>query len=174
MELYSLNLEEGSNLHHHINSFNQLVCQLANVDDAIKDEEQALRCVINEENDGDMIVPRRSDKVLLERWTWKSLEISNTIEAYFVGSVSFKLHDGSVKTALNVKYVPGAARNILSLGVLTSRGYRYVGRKDTCKEDLLGGVIKGKKKIERKECAFSVKMTVSRDFEVKGGFYSVL
>ncbi|GJY60778.1 hypothetical protein Tco_0461435 [Tanacetum coccineum] len=38
MELYSLKLEEGSNL----NSFNQLVCQLANVDDAIKDEEQVL------------------------------------------------------------------------------------------------------------------------------------
>ncbi|GKB13258.1 hypothetical protein Tco_0847181 [Tanacetum coccineum] len=42
MELYSLKLEEGSNLHDHINSFNQLVCQLANVNDAIKDEEQAL------------------------------------------------------------------------------------------------------------------------------------
>ncbi|GJR10279.1 retrovirus-related pol polyprotein from transposon TNT 1-94 [Tanacetum coccineum] len=42
MELYSLKLEEGSNLHDHINSFNPLVCQLANVDDAIKDEEQAL------------------------------------------------------------------------------------------------------------------------------------
>ncbi|GKC20839.1 hypothetical protein Tco_1022989 [Tanacetum coccineum] len=50
-----------------------------------------------------------------------------------VGSVRFKLHDGSVKTDLNVKYVQGAARNILSLGVLTSHGYRYVGRKDTCK-----------------------------------------
>ncbi|GJS72622.1 hypothetical protein Tco_0705463 [Tanacetum coccineum] len=61
-----------------------------------------------------------------------------------VGSVRFKLHDGSVKTALNVKYV--AARNILSLGVLTSRGYRYVGRKDTCKvykRDQL--VIRGRK-----------------------------
>nr|GEV50734.1 retrovirus-related Pol polyprotein from transposon TNT 1-94 [Tanacetum cinerariifolium] len=50
-----------------------------------------------------------------------------------VGSVHFKLPGESVKTALNVKYVPGAARNILSLGVLTSRGYRYVGRKDTFK-----------------------------------------
>ncbi|GJY08479.1 retrovirus-related pol polyprotein from transposon TNT 1-94 [Tanacetum coccineum] len=43
-------------------------------------------------------------------------------------------------------YVPGAARNILSLGVLTSRGYRYVGRKDTCKvykRDQL--VIRGRK-----------------------------
>ena len=63
-----------------------------------------------------------------------------------VGSVRFKLHDGSVKTTLNVKYVPGAARNILSLGVLTSRGYRYVGRQDTCKvykRDQL--VIRGRK-----------------------------
>nr|GEV30972.1 retrovirus-related Pol polyprotein from transposon TNT 1-94 [Tanacetum cinerariifolium] len=33
-----------------------------------------------------------------------------------VGSVRYKLHDGTVKTALNVKYVPGTARNILSLG----------------------------------------------------------
>ncbi|GKC63170.1 hypothetical protein Tco_1095768 [Tanacetum coccineum] len=63
-----------------------------------------------------------------------------------VGSVRFKLHDGSLKTALNVKYVPGAARNILSRGALTSRGYRYVGRKDTCKvykRDQL--VIRGRK-----------------------------
>ncbi|GKC92246.1 hypothetical protein Tco_1157688, partial [Tanacetum coccineum] len=47
MELYSLKLEEGSNLHDHINSFNQLVCQLANVDDAIKDEEQALLTLLS-------------------------------------------------------------------------------------------------------------------------------
>nr|GEY93601.1 reverse transcriptase domain-containing protein [Tanacetum cinerariifolium] len=63
-----------------------------------------------------------------------------------VESVRFKLHDGSVKTALNMKYVLGAARNILSLGVLTSRGYRYVGRKDTCKvykKDQI--VIRGRK-----------------------------
>ncbi|PWA75894.1 Retrovirus-related Pol polyprotein from transposon TNT 1-94 [Artemisia annua] len=42
MEFYSLKLEEGSNLYDHINYFSQLVCQSANVDDAIKDEEQAL------------------------------------------------------------------------------------------------------------------------------------
>ncbi len=42
MELYSLKMEEGGNLHDHINSFNQLVCQLSNADDNIKEEEQAL------------------------------------------------------------------------------------------------------------------------------------
>jgi len=42
MELYSLKMEEGDDLHDHTNSFNQLVCQLLNLDDKIDDEEQAL------------------------------------------------------------------------------------------------------------------------------------
>ncbi|GJZ43681.1 hypothetical protein Tco_0590936 [Tanacetum coccineum] len=69
-----------------------------------------------------------------------------------VGSVRFKLHDGSVKTALNVKYVPGAARNILSLGVLTSRGYRYVGRKDTCKVYKRDQLVIRERKIPNNLC----------------------
>ncbi|GJY92159.1 hypothetical protein Tco_0507941 [Tanacetum coccineum] len=69
-----------------------------------------------------------------------------------VGSVRFKLHDGSVKTALNVKYVPGAARNILLLGVLTSRGYRYVGRKDTCKVYKRDQLVIRERKIPNNLC----------------------
>lgn len=42
MELYSLRMEERGNLHDHINTFNQLVCQLLNAGDKIQDEEQAL------------------------------------------------------------------------------------------------------------------------------------
>jgi len=42
MELYSSKMEEGDDHHDHINSFNQLVCQLLNADDKIDDEEQAL------------------------------------------------------------------------------------------------------------------------------------
>jgi len=42
MELYSSKMEESSYLHGHVNSFNQLVCQLLNADDNIEDEEQAL------------------------------------------------------------------------------------------------------------------------------------
>ncbi|GJV45128.1 hypothetical protein Tco_1429664 [Tanacetum coccineum] len=287
MELYSLKLEEGSNLHDHINSFNQLVCQLANVDDAIKDEEQALlmlsslpksykpfvqtmltgRTTLTFE---DVLKALRdnermkwndssscSDKLLLEddserginfqrgsskgrsksriggdrdmsgkkkvdggemnvvdnggdeflmteipmdgilreekpKWVLDNAASSHICNdrAMFetlngkgqfgeikvgskqmmkiedVGSVRFKLHYGSVKTALNVKYVQGAARNILSLGVLTSRKvYKrdqlvIRGRKipnNLCYlegEDLQGrtccGGNKGKKKIEKR------------------------
>nr|GEV15793.1 retrovirus-related Pol polyprotein from transposon TNT 1-94 [Tanacetum cinerariifolium] len=220
MELYSLKLKEESNMHDHINSFNQLVCQLANVDDAIKDEEQALLMlsslrksykhfvqtmltgrttltfedVLKALRDNERMTRRdsssSSDKLLAaydsgrgrnfqrgsskgrsksrmggdrdtsekkkvdggemnvhicngramfetlnEKGQFGEIKVGSKqmMKIEGVGSVHFKLHDGTVKTNLNVKYVPGAARNILSLGVLTSRGYRYVGRKDTCK-----------------------------------------
>ncbi|GKE76562.1 hypothetical protein Tco_1542682 [Tanacetum coccineum] len=83
-----------------------------------------------------------------------------------VGSVRFKLHDGSVKTALNVKYVPGAARNILSLDVLTSckvykrdqlviRGRKILNNPCYLEREALQGRTfcrgnKGKKKIEKR------------------------
>ncbi|GJZ54372.1 hypothetical protein Tco_0609257 [Tanacetum coccineum] len=252
MELYSLKLEEGSNLHDHINSFKQLVCQLANVDDAIKDEEQALlmlsslpksyklfvhamligrttltfedvlnalrdneRMTRNDsssssdkllvaddsgrgrnfhrgsskgrlksqiggdrdmnlgkkkvdggevnvvDNGGDefLLMETPMDRILREEKP--KLVLDNAASSHIfndhvmfetlnyngqfgeikigskymmkiegVGSIRFKLHDGSVNTALNVKYVLGAARNILSLGVLTSYVYCYVVTKD--------------------------------------------
>lgn len=284
MDLYSLKLEEGGNLHDHINSFNQLVCQLSNVDEVLKDEEQALllmsslprsykpfvqtmltgrttltledvlkalrdnermtgtssfssgekvlvtedrgrrkyfsqgssrgrsksrvrgdrdlsdvecyycgekghmqlRCpqfrkdlksvrdakgnkkgdeetnVVTNIDDEFMLAETSSGGILKEekpKWVLDSaasvhicndramfetlngkgqfgeIKVGNKekMKVEGVGRVHFKLHDGSVRTALNVKYIPGATTNILSLGVLTSRGYRYVGRKDTCK-----------------------------------------
>nr|KYP34815.1 Retrovirus-related Pol polyprotein from transposon TNT 1-94 [Cajanus cajan] len=42
MELYQLKMEMGGNLHDHINHFNQLVCQLLNVNEKISNEEQTV------------------------------------------------------------------------------------------------------------------------------------
>ncbi|XP_020266985.1 uncharacterized protein LOC109842531 [Asparagus officinalis] len=42
MELYSLKMEEGTAIQDHINAFNQLVCQLMNIDEEIKEEEHEL------------------------------------------------------------------------------------------------------------------------------------
>ncbi|KAK1372716.1 hypothetical protein POM88_028909 [Heracleum sosnowskyi] len=50
-----------------------------------------------------------------------------------VGTVCLKLQDGTIKKALNVRYVPDASKNVLSLSVLASRGYRFVGRGRSCK-----------------------------------------
>ena len=50
-----------------------------------------------------------------------------------VGRVRLKLHNGVVKTLADVKFVPTTKANIISLGELTSRGYKYVGDEDFCK-----------------------------------------
>ena len=42
IDLYTLRMEEGDNLHDHINEFNQLVCQLLSVGKKLSDEEQAI------------------------------------------------------------------------------------------------------------------------------------
>jgi hypothetical protein len=41
------------------------------------------------------------------------------------GTVKIKMHNGCVKTFGNVKYVPTARRNLISLGKLDSLGYGY-------------------------------------------------
>ena len=64
-----------------------------------------------------------------------------------VGRVCLKLHNGIVKTLVDVKFVPTAKANIISLGELASRGYKYVGDEDFCKVfrgDSL--VLQGRKK----------------------------
>ena len=63
------------------------------------------------------------------------------------GRIRLKLHNGVVKTLTDVKFVPTAKANIISLGELASRGYKYVGDEDFCKVfrgDSL--VLQGRKK----------------------------
>ena len=44
-----------------------------------------------------------------------------------IGRVRLKLHNDKVMEISNVKYVPTCKANIISLGELTSQGYKYVG-----------------------------------------------
>jgi len=41
-----------------------------------------------------------------------------------VGSIQIRMHDGSVRTLTNVRHVPELRKNLISLGVLDSAGYR--------------------------------------------------
>ncbi|KAJ8426843.1 hypothetical protein Cgig2_025248 [Carnegiea gigantea] len=50
-----------------------------------------------------------------------------------VGSVHLKLHNDVVRTFHNVKHVPSASVSLISLGKLTSYGYKYVGVRTWCK-----------------------------------------
>ena len=42
IDLYTFRMEEGGDLHDHINEFNSLVCQLLSVEEKVSDEEQAI------------------------------------------------------------------------------------------------------------------------------------
>ena len=55
-----------------------------------------------------------------------------------IGSVRMKLHDGVIPTLSNVRFVPFAVINIISMWEMISQGYKYVGSKWGCK------VYKGK------------------------------
>ena len=44
-----------------------------------------------------------------------------------VGTVCLKLHDGTIQKALNVRYLPDASKNMLSLSMLASQGCRFFG-----------------------------------------------
>nr|KYP38617.1 Retrovirus-related Pol polyprotein from transposon TNT 1-94 [Cajanus cajan] len=55
------------------------------------------------------------------------------MEVKSIGTVRMKLHNGAIQTFENVRYVPSAASNIISLGELTSQDYRYVSSKWGCK-----------------------------------------
>ena len=49
------------------------------------------------------------------------------------GSVRMKLHDGSIRAFSNVRLVPSVVVNMISMGEMTSQGYKYVGSKWGCK-----------------------------------------
>ncbi|XP_020243650.1 uncharacterized protein LOC109821904 [Asparagus officinalis] len=49
-----------------------------------------------------------------------------------VGSVRLKLHTGKVGILHHMRYVPTCGANLISLGEMASRGYKYVGEGEWC------------------------------------------
>ena len=50
-----------------------------------------------------------------------------------IRSMRVKLHDGVIRTLSNVRFVPSAVVNIISMGDMTSQGFKYVSLKWGCK-----------------------------------------
>ena len=59
-----------------------------------------------------------------------------------IETVRMKLHNNIIQTFQNVRFVPSATTNVISLGEMTSPGYRYVGLNWGCKVHL---VLRGQK-----------------------------
>ena len=50
-----------------------------------------------------------------------------------IRSMRMKLHDGVIRTFSYVRFVPFVVVNMISMGEMTSQGYKYVGSKWGCK-----------------------------------------
>ena len=50
-----------------------------------------------------------------------------------IWSMRIKLHDGAIQTFSNVRFVPSVVVNMISIGEMTSQGYKYVDSKWGCK-----------------------------------------
>ena len=46
-----------------------------------------------------------------------------------IRSVKMNLYDGAIRTFSNVRFVPSLVVNVISMGEMTSQGYKYVGSK---------------------------------------------
>ena len=46
----------------------------------------------------------------------------NTCKTVEIGSIQLKNHDGSIQFLIDVRYVPSLKKNLISLGVLESKG----------------------------------------------------
>ena len=73
----------------------------------------------------------------------------NRVKIEGIGSVQLKLHYGGVKTLRNVRYVPSFSYNLISLGELASRGYKYIGNDDCCKVYKNGELVLQGKRNEK-------------------------
>ena len=58
-------------------------------------------------------------------------------KAIDIGSVQIKMHDGVVKTLIEVRHVLNLKKNMISLGIMNDKGYKF-----SCEDGILK-VIKG-------------------------------
>ena len=62
----------------------------------------------------------------LELCLW---EIINSFKIQGTGNITLKLHDGNKMLLINVRYVPGLKKNLISLGTLDELGFWYKAEK---------------------------------------------
>ena len=64
-----------------------------------------------------------------------------------IGNVKIKMYDGTVKTLSNVRHVPDLKKNLISLGVLDSSGYKFTSQNGVLKVSKGALVVMKDKKV---------------------------
>ncbi|GKA51926.1 retrovirus-related pol polyprotein from transposon TNT 1-94 [Tanacetum coccineum] len=137
-------MKEGSTLKDHLDALNSILMDLKNVEVKIDDEDVALILLVSLppsfENFMNLFVAGKDTITLEDEGHWKvnchKLKEKGQIAAVakddsgserdaVLSVVDYKSADGVVRTLTDVRHVPDLKKNLISLGVLDSKGFKY-------------------------------------------------
>ena len=113
----------------------------ANVVKSVKDEDDVFLATNDEIAKIKWVMDSAASKhICRDREMFDTLKIVGEFGHYKLGnggkgkvegirSVKMNLYDGAIRTFSNVRFVPSLVVNVISMGEMTSQGYKYVGSK---------------------------------------------
>ena len=112
-----------------------------NVVKSVKDEDDVFLATNDEVAKTKWVMDSAASKhICKDREMFDTLKIVGEFGHYKLGnggkgkvegirSVKMNLYDGAIRTFSNVRFVPSLVVNVISMGEMTSQGYKYVGSK---------------------------------------------
>ncbi|KAJ8771862.1 hypothetical protein K2173_027039 [Erythroxylum novogranatense] len=129
--LFRFQYRPGISMHEHLNDYNKILADLANLDVKIPDEDKAL-CLLNSLPDDydhlttTLFFQELDGGVVL-------MGNNNACKTQGIGKICLKMHDGTVRELSDVRYVPDMKKNLISIGALESKGIKIT---------IEGGILK--------------------------------
>ncbi|KAG8501349.1 hypothetical protein CXB51_003524 [Gossypium anomalum] len=80
--------------------------------------------VVEDYSDGELLIAFVNDSKVTEEWI---------LDSGSVGTIKVKIFDGVVRTLSDVRHVPKLKRNLISLSIIDSKGYRYTAESGVLK-----------------------------------------
>ncbi|KAJ8750530.1 hypothetical protein K2173_015683 [Erythroxylum novogranatense] len=120
--LFRFQYRLGISMHEHLNDYNKILTDLANLDVKIPDEDKAL-CLLNSLPDDydhlttTLFFQELDGGVVL-------MGNNNAYKTRGIGKICLKMHDGTIRELSDVRYVPDMKKNLISIGALESKGIK--------------------------------------------------
>ncbi|GMP62704.1 hypothetical protein CsSME_00024701 [Camellia sinensis var. sinensis] len=148
--LFRFDYIKGISMNEHLNNFNKIITDLKNLDDQVGDEDKALLLLNSLPDSYDHL----TTTLLYGKEKIKYIDVANALwfsslrefdggvvlmgndqacQTKGIGTIKLKIHDGTIRILEDVRYVPDLTKNLISVGVLDSKGYRVT---------MEGGVLK--------------------------------
>ncbi|KAJ8899013.1 hypothetical protein K2173_008836 [Erythroxylum novogranatense] len=130
-QLFRFQYHPGISMHEHLNDYNKILADLANLDVKIPDEDKVL-CLLNSLPDDydhlttTLFFQELDGGVVL-------MGNNNACKTKGIGKICLKMHDGTVRELSDVRYVPDMKKNLISIGALESKGIKIT---------IEGGILK--------------------------------